>query len=135
MLTSSERYKSDITSLGSSIDKLARLRPVSFHLKTEPGGAIQYGLIAEEVDAVYPELVIRDNDGKIQGVRYDELAPMLLKEVQKQQINATEQEHAVRQDAILAAQDEQGGQLKAQLTEMHAAPATLQSKGQLVAQC
>jgi hypothetical protein len=45
---------------------------------------VQYGLIAEEVDKVYPELVIRDETGKIQGVRYDELAPMLLTEVQRQ---------------------------------------------------
>ena len=41
--------------------------------------------VAEEVDKVYPELVIRDDAGKIQGVRYDELAPMLLNEVKRQQ--------------------------------------------------
>jgi hypothetical protein len=64
--------------------KLEQLRPVTFHLKTDPNGVAQYGLIAEEVDKVYPELVIRDADGKIQGVRYEELAPMLLNELQKQ---------------------------------------------------
>src|SRR6202020_547762 len=47
-------------------------------------GPIQYGLIAEEVDKVYPELVVRDGEGRIQGVRYDELAPMLLNEMKKQ---------------------------------------------------
>jgi len=66
-------------------ERLAQLRPVSFHLKTDPGGAIQYGLIAEEVNKVYPELVVRDKDGKMQGVRYDELAPILLNEMQRQQ--------------------------------------------------
>jgi hypothetical protein len=68
---------------------------VSFHLKADPNGAVQYGLIAEEVDKVYPELVIRDDKGKTQGVRYDELAPMLLDEVQ--QLKARVQ----RQDAQL----------------------------------
>jgi hypothetical protein len=84
VLASSERYKSDIQSLGGVTDKLQKLRPVSFHLRSEPDGAVQYGLIAEEVDKVFPELVIRDDQGQIQGVRYDELAPMLLAVVQRQ---------------------------------------------------
>ena len=46
---------------------------------------MQYGLIAEEVAKVYPELVVRDDTGTIQGVRYDELAPLLLNEAQRQQ--------------------------------------------------
>jgi len=57
---------------------------VTFHLKTDPRGALQSGLIAEEVAKVYPELVIRDQNGRIDGVRYDELAPMLLNEAQEQ---------------------------------------------------
>jgi hypothetical protein len=85
VLASSERYKTAIAPMGLNTEKLQRLRPVTFHLKTEPRGAVQYGLIAEEVNKVYPELVIRDDAGKIQGVRYDELAPMLLSEVQQQQ--------------------------------------------------
>jgi hypothetical protein len=85
VLASAERYKTAIESMGSNTDKLQRLRPVTFHLKNEPNGAVQYGLIAEEVNKVYPELVIHDQAGAIQGVRYDELAPMLLNEVQKQQ--------------------------------------------------
>ena len=94
--------------MGSSTDKLRRLRPVTFHLKTDPKGAVQYGLIAEEVAKVYPELVIRDEAGKIQGVRYDELAPMLLNEVQ--QLKARVQ----RQDAQL----QELRQLKQQLAEL-----------------
>jgi hypothetical protein len=84
VLASSERYKTAIAPMGSSSDKLAQLRPVTFHLKSEPQGALQYGLIAEEVDKVYPDLVIRNEAGQIEGVRYDELAPILLKEVQQQ---------------------------------------------------
>ena len=59
VLASSERYKTSIASLGSDTEKLMELRPVRFHLKNDPKGAVQYGLIAEEVDKVYPELVIR----------------------------------------------------------------------------
>jgi hypothetical protein len=70
--------------MGGSTQKLHELRPVSFHLKSDPKGAVQYGLIAEEVNKVFPELVIRDDAGTIQGVRYDELAPMLLNEVKQQ---------------------------------------------------
>jgi hypothetical protein len=83
VLASSERYKTAIAPMGRT-DKLQQLRPVTFHLKNDPHGAVQFGLIAEEVDKVYPELVIRDDAGKIQGVRYDELAPLLLNEVQSQ---------------------------------------------------
>ncbi len=85
VLASSERYKTGIAPMGSNTAKLEQLRPVKFHLKSDPNGAVQYGLIAEEVAKVYPELVIRDEKGNIDGVRYDELAPMLLNEMQKQE--------------------------------------------------
>jgi Chaperone of endosialidase len=81
---SSARYKRDIRDMGSSSAKLMRLRPVSFRYKQDPDGSVQYGLIAEEVAPVYPELVTRGADGKVQGVRYDLLPAMLLNEVQKQ---------------------------------------------------
>jgi Chaperone of endosialidase len=84
VLASAERYKFKIEPMGVNTEKLQQLRPVTFHLKTDPNGMVQYGLIAEEVNKVYPELVIRDESGAVQGVRYDELAPMLLNEVQQQ---------------------------------------------------
>ena len=71
---SSERYKTEINSLGTVTAKLVRLRLVSFRVKSDRIGAIQYELIAEEVDTVYPEYVIRDAEGRIPGVRYDEQA-------------------------------------------------------------
>ncbi len=85
VLASSERYKTNVASLGSRTEKLSQLRPVSFSLKSDPKAGVQYGLIAEEVAKVYPELVIRDEKGKIEGVRYEELTPMLLNEIQRQQ--------------------------------------------------
>jgi hypothetical protein len=84
VLASSERYKTDVAAMGSSTAKLDLLRPVTFKLKTDRLGTVQYGLIAEEVAKVYPELVIRNSKGRVEGVRYEELAPMLLNEVQQQ---------------------------------------------------
>jgi hypothetical protein len=84
VLASSERYKTAISPMAAAPDKVQQLRPVTFHLKSEPRGALQYGLIAEEVERVYPDLVIRDERGVVQGVRYDELTSILLKEVQQQ---------------------------------------------------
>jgi hypothetical protein len=105
VLASSERYKTEIAQMGPSTQKLHELRPVSFHLKSDPKGAVQYGLIAEEVNKVFPELVIHDDAGTIQGVRYDELAPMLLNEVQEQQKK-------------LAAQTSELGELKRQFAAL-----------------
>jgi hypothetical protein len=128
VLASSERYKTAIESLGSDTDKLMQLRPVSYHLKTDPQGAVQYGLIAEEVDKVYPELVIRDDSGKIQGVRYEELTPMLLNEMKKQQ------QTIAAQTAHAAAQDQEIEYLKKMVLETQAGLAKLEPKNALVAQ-
>jgi trimeric autotransporter adhesin len=95
---SSLRYKEDVEPMAEASERLLQLRPVKFrYKKADASGAkpIQYGLIAEEVAKVYPELVVRDaTTGRIDGVRYDELAPMLLNEmkVQKQQFTAEIQE-------------------------------------------
>jgi hypothetical protein len=107
VLASSERYKTGIAPMGEGTTRLQELRPVSFHLKTDLNGPVQYGLIAEEVATIYPELVIRDATGNVQGVRYEELAPMLLNEVQKQaaEIRALKQQQeqfAKQADAIAA---------------------------------
>jgi Chaperone of endosialidase len=121
VLASSERYKTAIAPMSADTEKLQRLRPVSSHLKSDPNGAVQYGLIAEEVATVYPELVIRDAGGTIQGVRYDELAPMLLNEVQKQQ-----QVNSVQAAKIAS--------LERQLPGIQAALLKLQPKDELLAQ-
>jgi trimeric autotransporter adhesin len=64
---------------------------VTYRFKTDPTGDRHYGLIAEEVDKIYPDLVIRDDAGNIEGVRYDELAPILLGEIQQQKRRIDEQ--------------------------------------------
>jgi hypothetical protein len=71
--------------MGDATEGLMRLRPVTFRYRTHGENApLQYGLIAEEVAEVYPELVARNKDGQVDTVMYQFLAPMLLNEVQKQ---------------------------------------------------
>lgn len=88
-LPSSCRYKTDIRGIGDvsdAADKIMQLRPVSFIYKNDESGTIQYGLIAEEVAKVLPELVsYSQEDNKPFSVRYGAIAPMLLHVVQKQE--------------------------------------------------
>jgi len=87
-LSSSRRVKDDIAGMGEASSALMKLRPVTFHYKTDrdpAGRALQYGLVAEEVAAVAPGLVARSGEGRIETVYYQFLAPMLLNEYQKQQ--------------------------------------------------
>jgi hypothetical protein len=84
---SSRRFKEQITDMGDSSSKLLQLRPVNFFYKPQYDDGshlLQYGLIAEEVAKVYPEMVVYDKDGQPLTVKYQYLAPMLLNEVQKQ---------------------------------------------------
>ncbi len=83
-VSSSARYKRGVRDMGDASDKLMKLRPVTFLYKSDDTGAQQYGLIAEEVEKVYPELVVHDANGKAETVAYHLLPAMLLNEVQKQ---------------------------------------------------
>jgi hypothetical protein len=85
--TSSARFKLNIRDMEGASSGLFQLRPVTFVYKPEYSNgnqALQYGLIAEEVAQVYPDLVQYDKDGKPLTVKYHLLAPMLLNELQKQ---------------------------------------------------
>ncbi len=85
-----------------------RLRPVTFRYKKEydaGDGHLQYGLIAEEVAEVYPELVVYDDQGRAKTVVYQQLSGMLLNELQKQHRQVRElTERLVRLEQILTAQ-------------------------------
>jgi hypothetical protein len=140
VLASSERYKIDVQTMGPASGRLDELRPVTFKLKTDPEGPVQYGLIAEEVAKVYPELVTRAPDGRISGVRYEELAPMLLNELQgqKQRIAAQEAINSAQAAEIrdLKQQQKQFAtqeDLKDLQQQLQAALAALQSENKLVA--
>src|SRR5262249_6005690 len=89
-IASSARYKRDIAPMGTQSEKVLALRPVTFAYKDEAQGGTHYGLVAEEVAAVYPELVTRTATGEVQRVKYQELIPMLLNELQR--------EHQARQE-------------------------------------
>jgi len=100
IVMSSARYKHDVHSMGEASEGLARLRPVAFRYNDDNQGLRQYGLIAEEVEQVYPELVTRGADGKVNSVRYYMLTPLLLNELQKQiKENAQQSELLRRQSA------------------------------------
>jgi hypothetical protein len=86
--SSSRRVKDDIADMGKASNVLMRLRPVTFHYKTDRNPkkrTLQYGLVAEEVAAVAPNLVALSAKGEIETVYYQHLTPMLLNEYQKQQ--------------------------------------------------
>lgn len=89
VIQSSRRYKEDIADMSDASELLMQLRPVTFRYKKEHVGGgerpLQYGLIAEEVDEVAPQLVARGLNGEIETVLYQFLPPMLLNEYQKQQ--------------------------------------------------
>lgn len=111
-VSSSARYKKDITNMHFDPGKLLELRPVTFHYKKDPDGPVQYGLIGEEVEKLFPDLVIHDDDGKVQSVRYDELSSILLKQVQEQQTAMGEQQRQL--DAQTVKMEMQYHQLQAQ---------------------
>jgi polyhydroxyalkanoate synthesis regulator phasin len=93
---SSRRYKFDINSIGDSTERLMSLRPVTFrYLAHGDNAPLQYGLIAEEVAEIYPEMVTRNKDGEVETVMYQFLAPMLLNEVQKQHRQIEEQQKTI----------------------------------------
>jgi len=96
--TSSRRFKDDIADLGAESDLLMKLRPVAFYYKPEldETQTRQYGLVAEEVAQVAPQLVVFDKDGAPQTVRYHFVNAMLLNEVQKQRTIIVSQESKIR---------------------------------------
>jgi hypothetical protein len=101
VVASSSRYKQNIRTLDDASGKLSRLRPVSYRYKTEPE-ATHYGLIAEEVDKVMPELVVRDEKNRPETVQYHELIPLLLQQWKAQQVeNGQLRELIERQQARL----------------------------------
>src|SRR5262249_51202138 len=85
IVASSARYKRDIRDMRDRSQGLYQLRPVTFRYKQDAQGQQQYGLVTEEVAKVYPELVTKGADGKVESVQYHELIPMLLNELQRQQ--------------------------------------------------
>jgi len=99
-LTSSGRFKEEIAPLGESLrDKVQALTPVRFVYRApydDGSRQVQYGLIAEEVAERFPELLVRDADGRPQTVRYHLLTPLLLAEVQRLERERAAQDERLR---------------------------------------
>ena len=98
-ITSSKRFKEDIKPMDKASEVLFSLKPVAFRYKKEidPAGTFQFGLVAEEVDQINPELVVRDKEGKPYSVRYDQVNAMLLNEFLKEHRQVEAQEHRIRE--------------------------------------
>jgi len=125
-ITSSVRFKEDVESMGEASEALMKLRPVTFHYKApydDGTHLLQYGLIAEEVAKVFPDLVQYDQQGKPFTVRYHEINTMLLNELQKQHGKVAEQQAEVtRLRSQLAEQEARLLRLEAVLARQPEAP-------------
>ena len=94
---SSRRYKKEIKPMDTASEAVLALKPVSFHYKSDNTNTPQFGLIAEEVAVVNPDLVVRDQNGEIYSVRYEAVNAMLLNEFLKEHRKNEEQEATIAQ--------------------------------------
>ncbi len=106
-LTSSARFKDDINAMDAVSEALFGLQPVTFHYKKsiDPARRRQLGLVAEEVEKIDPDLVVRDKEGKPYSVRYDQVNAMLLNEFLKEHRKVEQQRKDF--EAALAHQQKQ----------------------------
>jgi hypothetical protein len=94
-MVSSRRFKTDIKPMEKVSEAVMALKPVTFHYKNDTKGIPQFGLIAEEVAEVNPDLVVRDANGEIYSVRYEAVNAMLLNEFQKEHRKNDQQEATI----------------------------------------
>src|SRR5438477_1225506 len=119
--SSSARFKQAIKPMDKASEAILALKPVSFQYKEEidPEGIPQFGLIAEEVEKVNPDLVGRDENGKVSTVRYEAVNAMLLNEFLKEHRMVEDQEAAIAQlKASMAQQQEQIESLNAMVQKV-----------------
>jgi len=115
--TSSQRFKEEIKPMEKTSEAIFSLKPVTFRYKhaLDPIGIPQFGLVAEQVEKVDPDLVARDAKGKVYTVRYEAVNAMLLNEFLKEHRKVEEQEAAItqlksavaREEAVAAQQQKQ----------------------------
>ena len=94
-LSSSRRFKKEIKPMDKASESLLALKPVTFHYKSDKTNRPEFGLIAEEVAEVNPDLVVRDEKGEIYTVRYDAVNAMLLNEFLKEHRKVEEQQATI----------------------------------------
>jgi uncharacterized coiled-coil protein SlyX len=128
--TSSARFKKEIKPMDKASEAILALKPVSFQYKSDSKGTPQFGLIAEEVAKLNPDLVVRDRKGEIYSVRYDAVNAMLLNEFLKEHRKNEQQEKTIAElksgmTALAATVKEQAAQIQkvsAQLEASKPAP-------------
>ncbi|HEY2625471.1 MAG TPA: tail fiber domain-containing protein, partial [Candidatus Udaeobacter sp.] len=107
-LVSSRRFKKEIKPMNQTSEAILALKPVTFQYKGDNKGTPQFGLIAEEVAQVNPDLVVRDDKGEIYTVRYEAVNAMLLNEFLKEHQTVQELKSvAAKRDATIAKQQKQ----------------------------
>ena len=118
-LTSSKRFKEQIKPMDQASQTIYSLKPVTFRYKKEldPVGTQQFGLVAEDVEKISPDLVMRDKNGDIYTVRYDQVNAMLLNEFLKEHHKNEEQQATIAQlksgmEALTATVKEQAAQIQ-----------------------
>jgi uncharacterized coiled-coil protein SlyX len=145
-VSSSRRFKKEIEPMDQTSEAILALKPVTFHYKSDNTNTPQFGLIAEEVAKVNPNLVVGDKNGEIYTVRYDAVNAMLLNEflkahrkieeqqatiaqlnstVAKQEMNSAEQQKEIQ--ALTASLKEQASQIQKVSAELEVQKAPAQT--------
>jgi predicted ribosome quality control (RQC) complex YloA/Tae2 family protein len=113
-ITSSRRFKEEIKPMERASEALFALKPVTFRYKKgiDPQGIPQFGLVAEDVEAVDPDLLVRDGEGKVNTVRYEAVNAMLLNEFLKEHRKVEELASTVAKQQPTIAQQRRDFQAK-----------------------
>jgi endosialidase-like protein len=100
-IVSSKRFKDEIKPMNTTSEAIFALKPVTFRYKQQidPKGISNFGLVAEDVEKVNPDLVARDKEGKPYTVRYDQINAMLLNEFLKEHKAFVEEQRKVQEQA------------------------------------
>jgi hypothetical protein len=118
---STRRVKHDIQPMDEASETLYALKPVTFKYKSDKKGMTQFGLIAEEVAEVNPDLVLHDKDGNAESFRYEQIDAMLLNEFLKEHKKVEAQQATIAELQSTVAQQQKGMEvLTAQLKEQAA---------------
>src|SRR4029077_12169023 len=105
-MSSSRRFKEGINPMATASQAILALKPVMFRYKSDKTKTPQFGLVAEDVAAIDPDLVVHDKDGEIYSVRYDAVNAMLLNEFLKEHKKVEEQQATIEQLKSSAARQE-----------------------------
>jgi hypothetical protein len=131
---SSKRFKHDIKPMDKASEMLYALKPVTFKYNKDKSGMTCFGLIAEDVAEVNPDLVLRDKQGEVSSVRYEQINAMLLNEFLKEHKKVEEQQVSIAELKSTVAQQQKGmdvltAQLKEQAAQIQKVSAQLEVSG------